>query len=184
MVGWRGCRVSGPWVGCSGCQVAMAAVWNKSKGARGAGRGGRVLPGAFLTSCAPPQPPCPTVAGNGKETAFCGCDHISWRLCSNPDFPSTPEHLSEHFSSRLALGKHTQVPRARETPEPSVALPCHPCQAAPSSSSAPEPPEVLHLPPEESDTLASAPSIPPTLPLTASGTRSWGAGKQGAPVHG
>ena len=29
--------------------------------------------------------------------------------------------------------------------------------------------------------LASAPSIPPAPPLTASGTRSWGAGKQGAP---
>lgn len=103
----EGLQIPGPWVGCSGCLAgSYGSSVEQEQGGQGSwarwARSSRSFPDLVH-----PPPPRPTVAGTLKETAFCGCGPHLLRLCSNPDFPSIQSIWSEHFSNRLALGKHT-----------------------------------------------------------------------------
>ena len=68
-----------------------------AKGGGGeAGQGGHILVGGFLTFSppltAPPASAAPAAEGTGKEIAFLQLlSHIPTGLCSNSDFPNTPE---------------------------------------------------------------------------------------------
>ena len=153
----------------------MAAVWNKSKGARGGGCGGRDLPEAFLTTCTPT--PAPHCGRNSEGDLLLRLQSTSGGALLKPGFPQHPEHLERALLQQADPGQANRLPGPGETPKPSVALPCRPSQAAPS----PRVPLshqrccISHQKRWQAswtstqDTQARAPSIPPASPLTASG---------------
>lgn len=152
----------------------MAAGGTRARGARSWARWARSS--RSFPDLMRPNPRAPLWQELGRRLPS-GCRPHLLRLCSNPDFPSTQSTWSEHFFQQAGPGAHRfPGPGRLQCPLCSSPLPSR--SGSSLSSSAPEPPEVLHLPPEERIRWLLLPPSRPPCPHSIR-TRSWGQGSRG-----
>lgn len=138
------------------------------------------------------RPPTPASHCGRNSEAFCGCRPHLLGLCSNPDFPA-PRASGASTSPAGWPRASTQAPGGRGDSRTFCSSPLPSVSGSSLSSSAPEPPEVWHLPPEEAASLAGPGPrtrwllLPPCRPPRLSqhqGLEAGGRGSSGPPARG
>ena len=133
----------------------------------------------------PPPPLRPTVAELGRRLPSVAADHISWGFAQTLISPA-PRAPGASTSPTGWPWASTQAPGGRGDSRTFCSSPLPSVSGSSLSSSAPEPPEVWHLPPEEAASLAGpAPRtrwllLPPCRPPRLSQHQGLKAGRRGS----